>query len=113
MKSDSPFFTPAPSIPGQEEIPLGTVHMCRQCRSDYICDVAECHIDRITDGCESPCCSTRFTIHSKDRRNIECPHCYEFGCARKHKVCAACKGVDGQHYNCPTQSGYQYSLLTS
>lgn len=108
---DSPFYTRAKPIPGQEEIPVGTVHTCANCKSDYICDSKTCRIDRVTDGADSPCCS-KTTPHSQDRRNRLCAHCGEWGCTIRHKVCAHCKGIDGHHYRyCRTQKGYQFSLI--
>jgi hypothetical protein len=56
VKSDSPYYTPAPPVPGQIEIPIGTVHTCAGCHSDYICDSADCRLARVTEACASPCC---------------------------------------------------------
>jgi len=106
----SPFYTAAKPIPGQREIPIGTVHTCAACLSDYICDVRECNIERLTPAVGCPSCGQEGP-HSKDNRNIECKHCYEFGCTKKHRVCRTCRGVDGEHYNCKTQKGYQFKLL--
>jgi hypothetical protein len=66
----SPYYTPAKPIPGQVEIPVGTVHTCAACLSDYICDVRECNIDRLTQREECPSCAAPVP-HSKDARNIK------------------------------------------
>jgi hypothetical protein len=108
---DNPYYTPAKPIPGQMEIPIGTVHTCAQCKSDYICDLADCRIDRVTFGIESPCCGNATRPHSQNRANVECKHCGDYGCEVRHKVCAVCKGLDGRHWNCSTQPGYQFGLL--
>ena len=109
MRTDSPFYTAARPIPGQTETPVGTVHMCAQCKSDYVCDLEACRIDRVTFGVDSPCCGGAGP-HSSDRRNIMCKHCLEYNCHTKHKVCRHCGGVDGEHFNCRTQPGYQFGL---
>lgn len=106
----SPYYTPAKPIRGQEQIPIGTVHTCTGCNSDYVCDVQDCQIDRVTLAVECPACAPDFTQHSRDPRNIRCKHCSEYGCKKKHRVCRSCGGVDGNHYRCSTQPGYQFRM---
>lgn len=112
--NDSPFYTAAKPIAGQEEIPLGTVHLCYQCKSDYVCDEPACRLNRITAGKASPCCAhknkAQFTQHSQHNANVSCDVCLNYGCTTKHVRCPSCGHLDGYHRNCPTQLGHQFGL---
>jgi hypothetical protein len=106
---NSPYFTHAKPIRGQAEIPMGTVHTCTLCKSDFICDYEYCRLDRVT--VHSPCCNSLHVPHSQDKQNRECQVCCRYDCTRQHVVCPTCYGVDAHYFDCETQPGYQFKLL--